>query len=78
MERSERRARTARAVERQLKIARLHKLIGVIKGKFKKKKAMDCGNPRCVVCGNPRKLWKSKPIKEQITKEDTGTGIETD
>lgn len=76
MGRADRLSRTARAIKRQLRLAKLHKLTDLIPGKFRKKHALDCGNPRCLICGNPRKLWKSIPIKEQITKEDTETGIE--
>ena len=78
MGKADRLSRTARAIKRQLRIAKLHKLTKIIPGKFKKKHAMDCGNPRCLICGNPRKLWKSTPSKEQSTKEDTEMGIEMD
>ncbi len=76
MGRSDRRARSLRAIKRQLRLAKLHKLLNIIPGKFRKKHALDCGNPRCLICGNPRKLWKTVPIKEQTTKEDTETAIE--
>jgi len=65
MERSERRARTARAIKRQVKLALLHGLTKITPGKFRKKHALDCGNPRCMICGNPRKLWKRVPLKEK-------------
>ena len=76
MGRSDRRARSARAIKRQLRLAKLHKLTKIIPGKFRKKHALDCGNPRCLICGNPRKLWKTVPIKEEITKEDIETDTE--
>lgn len=75
MGRGDRRARTARAIKRQLRLAKRFGL-KLVPGKFKKKHALDCGNPKCLICGNPRKLWKQIPIKEQITKEDTETAIE--
>lgn len=78
MGRADRLSRTARAVKRQLRIAKLHKLTKLTAGKFKKRHAMDCGNSRCMVCGNPRKLWKTIPIKEQSTKEDIEMDIGTE
>lgn len=75
MKRAERRAKTERFIKRQLRLAKRFGL-KLVPGKFKKKHALDCGNPKCLICGNPRKLWKQIPIKEQITKEDTETGIE--
>lgn len=76
MKRADRRANTEKKIKKQLKLAKLRGLINIVAGKFKKKHALDCGNPRCLICGNPRKLWKTIPIKEQIMKEDTETGIE--
>lgn len=69
MKRADRRARTKKFVAKQLRIARLCGILNVVAGKFKKKHALDCGNPRCRICGNPRKLWKTLPIKEQSMKE---------
>ena len=65
MGRSDRRARSLRAIKRQLRLAKLRGLTNIIPGKFRKRHALDCGNPRCMICGNPRKLWKSIPIKER-------------
>jgi hypothetical protein len=78
MKRALRRSKTLLAIKKQLRIAKLRGIPALVAGKFKKKHALDCGNPRCLICGNPRKLWKATPIKEQSTKEDTETGIETE
>ena len=32
--------------------------------RYAKKKALNCGNPGCVLCGNPRKTFKQKTIQE--------------
>lgn len=77
MKRAERRAKTKRFIKRQLKIAKRFGL-KLTPGKFKKKHALDCGNPKCLICGNPRKLWKRIPTKEQIMKEDMEMDIEMD
>lgn len=76
MGRADRLSRTARAIKRQLRIAKIHGLINLIPGKFRKKHALDCGNPKCLICGNRRKLWKEIPIKEQSIREDTETDTE--
>lgn len=78
MKRANRRAKTLRAIKKQLRIAKLHGLASAVAGKFRKRHAMDCGNPRCYICGNPRKIWKMIPIKEQTTKEDTATDFGTE
>lgn len=65
MKRAERRAKTANFIAKQIRIAKRFGL-KIIPGKFRKKHALDCGNPRCSICGNPRKIWKSIPLKEKI------------
>lgn len=69
MGRGDRRAKSLHAIKRQLKIALLHGLTKITPGKFRKRHALDCGNPRCLVCGNPRKLWKQIPVKERLQDE---------
>lgn len=31
---------------------------------FHKHKALNCGNPDCVMCGNPRKMFGQKTLQE--------------
>lgn len=69
MKRAERRANTKKFVAKQLRLAKLRGILNVVAGKFKKKHALDCGNPRCLICGNPRKLWKQVPIKEKYERD---------
>lgn len=68
MSRAERRSKTSNFIAKQLKIAKAFG-IKIIPGKLKKKHALDCGNPRCMVCGNPRKRWKIIPHKEKKWKD---------
>lgn len=39
-------------------------------GKFRKKKAMNCGNARCMFCTNPRRLWGHITLKELSSEKD--------
>lgn len=41
----------------------------LVLGKFRKKKAMNCGNAHCHLCTNPRKLWGHITIKEKSMNE---------
>jgi hypothetical protein len=59
MNRSERRHRTRKAVRAQLRIAQRVRAGGTAiatPGVLKKRRALDCGRPRCPLCGNPRRL----------------------
>jgi hypothetical protein len=55
-----------RAINKQVKIAKQHRVSEYNPGEVKqphrlhKRKAMDCGNPQCFLCGNPRKTHKDK------------------
>lgn len=53
-------------IARQVRIAKQHSFTKICPGKFRKRKAMDCGNPRCKLCGNPRKAWGYKSLKEVV------------
>lgn len=33
--------------------------------RFHKRKAMNCGRPRCMLCGNPRRTWNQKTMQER-------------
>jgi hypothetical protein len=33
--------------------------------RYHKQRAMNCGNPNCVMCANPRKVFKEKTIQEK-------------
>jgi hypothetical protein len=59
MNRSERRHRTCKAVRAQVRIARRVRPQGAVvekPGMLKKRRALDCGRPRCALCGNPRRF----------------------
>jgi hypothetical protein len=55
MERAQRRHQTQVAITRQAKIAVAHLMDASQRGRFRKQRAMDCGNPGCA-CGNQRHL----------------------
>jgi hypothetical protein len=61
---SRRRAKTDRAIARQVKIAKSHRSYNTANIKqphrLAKHHAMDCGNPECYLCGNPRKTHKDR------------------
>lgn len=61
---SRRRAKTDRAIARQVKIAKGHATynpINILQShRLAKHHAMDCGNPKCFLCGNPRKTHKDR------------------
>jgi hypothetical protein len=61
---SRRRAKTDRAIARQVRIARSHGTFNQANIKqahrLAKHHAMDCGNPHCFLCGNPRKTHKDR------------------
>lgn len=61
---SRRRAKTDRAIARQVKIARSHGTFNPLNiqqsHRLAKHHAMDCGNPKCFLCGNPRKTHKDR------------------
>lgn len=33
--------------------------------RYHKRKAMNCGTPRCIFCGNPRYIWNQKTLQER-------------
>jgi hypothetical protein len=60
-----RRFQTQVAIARQVRIDRQKNAISprfVEPGRFRKRAAMDCGNPRCGVCGNPRRTGNGNPL----------------
>lgn len=63
---SKRRHQDENAVNKQVKIAKQHGIVGYQSKTEKephrlhKRHAMDCGNPKCFLCGNPRKIHKDK------------------
>lgn len=61
---SRRRAKTDRAIARQVKIARSHHSFNSVNirqpHRLAKHHAMDCGNSECYLCGNPRKTHKDR------------------
>lgn len=60
VKRQERRRDTAYAVERQVRIYHFYypgKQPTETVGKWRKRKALNCGNSRCKLCCNPRRIW---------------------
>ena len=61
---SQRRAKTDRAIARQVRIAKSHGTFNPANitqpHRLAKHHAMDCGNPECYLCGNPRKTHKDR------------------
>lgn len=55
-----RRKQTYRAATRQVALyhqANWHEPKSPVPGKFRKRKALNCGTSRCYMCGNPRYTW---------------------
>lgn len=52
-------------IARQVRIAKEKHVEVKEPHKFHKHRAMNCGNPKCIMCGNPRKVWKEKTIQEK-------------
>jgi len=50
-----RRHRAEKFIKKQLKIARCNGITYSQPGRYRKRRAMDCGNPQCTLCGNPRR-----------------------
>ena len=38
--------------------------------RYAKKKALNCGDPKCIMCMNPRKSYKQKTLKEIAFEEE--------
>lgn len=60
-----RRFQTQVAIARQVRIDRQHNAFSprfIEPGRFRKRAAMDCGNPRCGLCGNPRRTGSGHPL----------------
>lgn len=66
-----RRHRAEKFIKKQLKIARCNGEDPKTPGKYRKRRAMDCGNPRCTLCGNPRRHGtRYVSGDEKITKQE--------
>ena len=63
--RSKRRSETDNFIKKQQKIAKCHNVPEVDGHRYAKTKAMNCGDPDCIMCMNPRKSFKQKTIKEK-------------
>ncbi len=55
----------ARAIQRQVRIAKSAGMVVEEPHKYAKHHALDCGRPGCNLCSNPRKIWKEKTIQEK-------------
>lgn len=63
--RAQRRFQTQVAIARQVRIDRQKNAFSprfIEPGRFRKRAAMDCGNPRCMLCGNPRRTGNGYPL----------------
>jgi hypothetical protein len=62
------------AIKKQLKIAKTYGVPAKEheSHRFAKHKAMDCGDPDCVMCGNPRKFFKEKTMQEKSFEQTEG------
>lgn len=70
----------ARAIQRQMRIRRMHSfgVNGMSEAgakydqphRYHKRSGMTCGNSNCVMCGNPRKFWKERTIQEKRMMQD--------
>lgn len=68
VKRLDRRHKTASAVERQLRIFHVYypgQTPTETVGKWRKRKAFNCGRARCKLCCNPRRLWGRITFTEQ-------------
>jgi hypothetical protein len=65
--RSKRRQETDNFIKKQQKIAKFHNVPEheYESHRYAKTKAMNCGDPNCVMCMNPRKSFKQKTLKEK-------------
>jgi len=65
--RSKRRQETDNFIKKQQKIAKGHNVpeYEYESHRYAKTKAMNCGDPDCMMCMNPRKAFKQKTLKEK-------------
>lgn len=70
---SKRRFDDSNAVKKQLDIAQQHGLdvYDDTPHKLHKHRALNCGNPNCVMCGNPRRTFKDLTVQEKRMYQDT-------
>lgn len=63
--RAQRRHDDARTIARQCRIERLRgasALLAAEPGRYRKRRALDCGRARCALCGNPRRNGAGQPL----------------
>ena len=72
-------------VAKQTKILKEYGVPNKEPHRLAKRKAMNCGNPKCLMCGNPRKMWHELTIQEkrhlqeleiQRTRHSNGTVVD--
>ena len=63
---------TENKIQRQVVIAKQHKVPVTNAHRYHKQSLMNCGNPKCFMCMNPRKVWKQKTISERKFLQDDG------
>ena len=63
---------TENKIQRQVVIAKQHKVPVTNAHRYNKQSPMNCGNPKCFICMNPRKVWKQKTMGERKFLQDTG------
>ncbi len=76
IERSKRRANKYIKIAKQIAICKMYGVTVSIPNKFGKVKALNCGDPNCVMCGNPRKFWNQKTIQEKRFEQSIKNSIE--
>lgn len=71
--RAKRRAKTQRVIERQTEVFITHIWAqgakGLVPGRFRKHKALDCGKSKCSMCGNARRVWGHLTFAEHRANE---------
>ena len=67
---SRRRQQDGGAINKQVKIAKTNHVDVTQPHKFAKHRAMNCGDPKCVMCANPRRTFKQLTAQEQRLFQD--------
>lgn len=60
------------AINKQTNILKAYQIPAGNAHKYSKRKAMNCGDPKCTLCGNPRKLFKEVTIQEKRFDQELG------
>lgn len=68
MKRAQRRFNNLKHVRKQLTLLKHYDMLNssVIAGKFVKRKALNCGNPRCCLCTSDSRAYGHVSLKEEV------------